>query len=87
MNSPSGGLLALLTGTTLTLTEIIRNGSIWLTFAGGALAILGGFWTYRSARIKFKIDMLNLKMAEIEFEKAAGLHNGEPIKKRTHHHR
>lgn len=84
MNSPSGGLLALLTGTTVTFTEIIRNGSIWLTFAGAALAIFGGWWTYRSAMIKFKIDMINLKIAELELEKAAGLQNGEPVKKRHH---
>jgi hypothetical protein len=86
MNTPSGGLLALLTGSTVTLTEIIREGSIWLTCAGAMLALLGGFWTYRSARVKFKTDMLNLKMAEIELEKAAGFHNGEPIKRHTRHH-
>jgi len=87
MNNPFSGFLAFLTGSTVTLTEILRDGSLLLTVAGGALAVCGGIWTYRTARVKFQIEMTNLKLAEIELEKASGLHNGEPIKKRHHHHR
>ena len=85
MQNPSSGFLAFLTGSTVTLTEIIRDGSLWLTFGGAALAIAGGVWTYRAAKIKYQIEMMNLKIKEIEFERASGLHNGEPPKKRTHH--
>ncbi len=85
MNNPFSGFLAYLAGATVTLTELIRNGSVWVIFGGLIISALGGFWTYRSARMKFKIDMINLKIAELELEKAAGLQNGEPIKKRHHH--
>jgi hypothetical protein len=85
MQNPSSGFLAFLTGSTVTLTEIIREGSLWLTFGGAALALVGGVWTYRTAKIRFKIAMAELKQVELELERASGLHNGEPPKKRTHH--
>lgn len=85
MQNPSSGFLAFLTGSTVTLTEIIRDGSLWLTFAGAALALIGGIWTYKTARVRFQIEMTKLRQAELELERASGLHNGEPPKKRTHH--
>lgn len=85
MQNPSSGFLAFLTGSTVTLTEIIRNGSLWLTFGGAALALVGGVWTYRTAKIRFQIEMTKLKQAELELERASGLYNGEPAKKKHHH--
>lgn len=78
MQNPFSGFLAFLTGSTVTVTEIARNGSVWLTLGGALLAVLGGWWTYRTARVKFQIEMTKLKQAELEFERAAGLLNGEP---------
>ena len=85
MNNPFSGFLAFMTGTTVTVTEVIREGSLWMTFFGAALALVGGVWTYRTARVKFQIEMARLKLAELEFERANGLQNGDPVKKKHHH--
>ncbi len=78
MNNPFSGFLAFLTGSTVTVTEIVKNGSMWLTFGGALLAVLGGWWTLRTSKVRFQIEMTKLKQAELEFERAAGLLNGEP---------
>ena len=80
MNTPLSGFLAFITGGTITITEVVREGSIWLTFAGAILAFVGGIWTYNTAKIRFKIEITKLKQAEIEFEKACEV----STKKRTH---
>lgn len=67
------------------MTEIVREGSIYLTFGGAVLAVLGGVWTYRTAQVKFQIELAKLKLAELEFERASHLENGHP--KRTHNRR
>ena len=71
MNNPFSGFLAFLTGSTVSITETLREGSVWITFGGALLAMIGGVWTYRTAKVKFQIEMAKLKVAEIELERAS----------------
>ena len=66
MNDHAKGLFALLTGSGLTLHELLTNGSLFLTVCGGVLALGGGWWTYRTARLNHRKAQLDLDRAELE---------------------
>jgi hypothetical protein len=64
-----GTLLAMLGGG-LSLREILTNGSLVLTCVGGMLAVLGGYWAYRSKRIEHRTREVELRLKEIELARA-----------------
>ncbi len=80
------GVLALLTGGTVSVKEIVTSGSLWLTLGGALLAFIGGFWTLWTARTRYRIELVKLKQAEFDFERSQ-LGNGAPtFPKRNHPH-
>ncbi len=87
MKSPLTGMLAFFTGSTVTVTEIVTSGSLWLTFGGALLAFLGGLWALLTARLRYKAEWLKLEQAKIEFARAQDLGNGRPKHPQQHHHR
>lgn len=60
------GLLLGTFGGTLTVHEILVNGSLLLTCFGGALAVLGGYWAYRTKRLEHRIKQIELARLEGE---------------------
>ena len=80
-------MLTFATGSTMYVTEIVTQGSLWLTFGGALLAFLGGIWAFATARMRYKAEAVRLKMAELEFERSNKLGNGHPNRIVPYHHR
>ena len=68
--SPLAGILATITGGSVSLTEALTNGSLFLTCAGGVLALAGGIFTYRAARMKYRASKVELAIRELEYARA-----------------
>jgi len=64
-----GGYIAFLTGGSVSLSEIITSGSLALTFIGALLAVIGGWWAYRSSKLKYEVAVLDHKIRKIEFNR------------------
>lgn len=69
MKTPFVGALAFLTGGTISVQQMITSGSLWLTAGGSLLAFAGGIWTWKTSRLKYQIESVKLKQAELEFER------------------
>jgi hypothetical protein len=64
-----GCFLAALGGS-VTLHEILVNGSLLLTCSGGVLAVLGGYWAYCTKRLENRTAVVELRMKELELRRA-----------------
>jgi hypothetical protein len=69
MRNPVSGFITFLAGTTITFSDILTQGPTYMAWIGGFLALLGGWWTFRTSRVKYSEELLRLRIAEIEFER------------------
>ena len=69
-SNPATGLVAFVTGSTVSITEFLSAGSVFLTLIGSGVALAGGVWMYLAARNKAKISELELQRAELELQRA-----------------
>lgn len=60
------GLAVTFTGVGVTINQILTHGSLLLTLVGAILAVAGGWWTYRTQRLKHRIAETELKKAELD---------------------
>lgn len=68
--NPVSGIIATITGGTITVEQIVNNGSLWLTFGGALLAFVGGVWAWRTAKIQREAALLDLATKRLEHERA-----------------
>ena len=68
--NPVSGIIATITGGTLSVTEIVNSGSLWLTFGGALLAFVGGLWAWRTAKLQREAALLDLATKRMEHERA-----------------
>jgi hypothetical protein len=57
-------IIALL-GSAVSIREVLTNGSLLLTCAGSVLAVLGGYWAYRSKRLEHRTREVELRLKQI----------------------
>lgn len=60
------GLALTAAGGSITLRQILTEGSLALTVIGAALAVAGGWWTYRTARTKNRTAEIELQIKQAE---------------------
>ncbi len=60
------GLAVTAAGSGITVRQLLTDGSLALTVIGAALAVAGGWWTYRTAVTKNRTAQIELRIREAE---------------------
>lgn len=60
------GLALTVSGSAITLRELLTNGSLLLTCAGAAMALCGGYWAYRAKRTESQLREVELEIRREE---------------------